>query len=81
MGKGKSIRQFIAFKELVSFKNSGTNLEAFLRAWLRAWQIKAARVEENGLDLPEELKAHMLLAAADFSDARAESVLMQIEAH
>ena len=76
-GTRASIRRFREFNNLVSFRsNNRANLEGFLRAW----QIKTHRAEREGLQLPDELKAFMLLSAARLDGTQAESALAQIEA-
>ena len=76
-GTRASIRRFREFNNLVNFRsNNRANLEGFMRAW----QIKTHRAEREGLQLPDELKAFMLLSAARLDGPQAESALAQIEA-
>ena len=56
-GLRASTRQLKAFLELMRHANTGGNLEAFVRQWT----VKVASLRQEGLTLPDTLRAFMML--------------------
>ena len=75
-GTRSSIRQFAKFRELLACSNQADgNLEAFLRVW----QVRSSAAEEEGLELPDTIKAFLILEGANLNAGQLTQVLSTVQ--
>ena len=75
-GTRSSIRQFQKFRELLACHNQ---TDGNLEAYLRQWRVRAAAAEEEGLTLPDTIKAYLILDHASLTSQQMTQVLSTVE--
>ena len=75
-GTRSQIRQFLAFLNLLRLENQA---DGNLEVYLRKWSVANATLAEEGLDLPDTIKAFLILANAHLREQQLTQVLTSVE--
>ena len=75
-GTRSQIRQFTAFLNLLRLENQA---DGNLEVYLRKWSVANATLAEEGLDLPDTIKAFLILANAHLREQQLTQVLTSVE--
>ena len=75
-GTRSQIRQFSSFLALLRCENQA---DGNLEVYLRKWSVASATLAEEGLDLPDTIKAFLILANAHLREQQLTQVLTSVE--
>ena len=74
-GTRSQIRQFLAFLNLLRLENQA---DGNLEVYLRKWSVANATLAEEGFDLPDTIKAFLILANAHLREQQLTQVLTSV---